>query len=103
MKRQLVFSISEIKDKEGLTFTETVPVEGLVEDGSDLSGACTVHLEFSVGGESILMEGKLQGRWLLSCNRCLVEHPQEFESQLEETYPIDQGTIDVGEDVRQVL
>ena len=103
MNDKLIFSIAEIREKEGLTFTETVPVNLFLSESPDLSGSCTVHLEFSVGGENILMEGKVQGQLQLSCSRCLEEHPQEFEYGLEETYPLSQGTIDLGEDVRQAL
>ena len=103
MKDKLIFSIAEIQEKEGLTFTETAPVGNFLSESPDLSGSCTVHLEFSVGGESILMEGKVQGQWNLSCSRCLEEHAQDFEYGLEETYPLSQGTIDLREDVRQAL
>lgn len=103
MKHSLVFSIPEIKEKEGLTFTESGPVEDFTEESPGFAGSCTVHLEFSVGGENILLEGMIQGEWLLSCSRCLMEHPQKFEFPMEETFPLSQGTIDLKEDVRQSL
>ena len=103
MKPDLVFSIPEIKEKEGLTFSQDYPVVELLEEGSEPSGACQVRLDFSIGGEDILLEGALSGKLKLPCSRCLVEHDQAFEARFEELYPIDGGTIDANEEVRQTL
>ena len=103
MKPDLVFSIPEIKEKEGLTFSRDYPVAELLEEGSEPSGTCQVHLDFSVGGEDILLEGALSGKLRLPCSRCLVEHDQAFEAHFEELYPIGDGKIDANEEVRQTL
>lgn len=96
----LVFSIPEIKEKEGLTFSKEVAASELVDEPA---GRAQIDLEFSVGGEDILLEGKVGGTWTLECSRCLVEHSETHEEAFEEVYPLDQGTIDTTEDVRQNL
>jgi uncharacterized protein len=107
MAPALRFAVREIKEQEGLTFSGPVPVEQI--GGEELFGEaklqapCDVNLEFSVGGSSILMEGRVDSRWLLPCNRCLALHPVTLHSEFEETYPATQETIDVGDDVRQAL
>jgi len=103
MKPDLVFSIPEIKEKEGLTFSRDYAVAELLEEGSEPSGTCQVHLDFSVGGEDILLEGALSGKLRLPCSRCLVEHDQAYEAHFEELYPIGDGKIDANEEVRQTL
>lgn len=105
--RGLRFAVRTIKEREGLAYSGPVPVEDF--DGkklfgeATLPGGCTVDLEFSVGGSRILMEGRVQGEWLLPCNRCLKAHRVPLSGDLEETYPATAETIDVGEDVRQAL
>lgn len=104
--RGLRFAVRTIKDQEGLAYSGPVPVEefdGKKLFGDATPGDCTVDLEFSVGGSRILMEGRLQGEWLLPCNRCLKAHRVPLSGDLEETYPATEEMIDVGEDVRQAL
>lgn len=113
MKRNLVFSTREIKDKGGLVFAEKGPLESFFE-GEDASrwaredearpeGETDIRLEFSVGGEEVLVSGTVQGSWRLRCSRCLGEYPASLSAEMEETYPLHQETISVGEDVRQAM
>ncbi|MCX5788300.1 MAG: DUF177 domain-containing protein [Elusimicrobia bacterium] len=107
MKPALRFAIREIKEQAGLTYSGPVPVEEFVSSGlfgdARPEEPCTLDLEFSVGGSQILMEGRVGGRWLLPCSRCLAVHPEPFSWEMEETYPLEQEFIDVEEDVRQAL
>lgn len=115
MVRSLTFSTREIRDKGGLSFSESVPVEEFFEGGGSgaawraafgeaaLDGPCGLRLEFSVGGERILLEGTLAGSWRLSCGRCLAPHAAVFAAPLEETYPLAQQEIAVWEELRQAL
>lgn len=115
MKNTMVFATHEIKEKGGLTFSEKIPAETLIGPGAEgktspalpgeaaLTGPCDVSLEFSVGGERILMEGRVEGRWRLSCSRCLTPHEISFEQAVEETYPLTDDSIDAREEVRQTL
>lgn len=103
----LRFSVREIKDQEGMTFSGPVRVEELDADGlfgeARLAAPCQVTLEFSVGGSRILLEGRVEAQWELSCSRCLEEHVAALGGELEETYPADADTIEVAEEVRQAL
>lgn len=112
MDRKLVFATREIKEKGGWKCSETLSEVELAEDAAAcklafgdaaLSAPCVVGLEFSIGGERILLEGKVEGRWDLACSRCLAQHRVDFEGAIEETYPISQETIDVREEVRQAI
>lgn len=118
MKGKLVFGAREIREKGGLAVTEEGPVAdflgGEATGGSTrapheewrpdfVSGSCRVTLEFSVGGERILLEGRVAVRWVLECSRCLAEHAVDFEHPLEETFPATAEALDAGEEVRQAL
>lgn len=101
------FAVSEIKEQEGLTFSgpfglDEFAAEGLFGEAKP-EGPCAVDLEFSVGGSSILMEGRIEVRWRVACNRCLELHLATAAGELEETYPISAETVDVTEEVRQAL
>ncbi|MBI4424730.1 MAG: DUF177 domain-containing protein [Elusimicrobia bacterium] len=103
----LRFAVSEIKEHEGLEFTGPVPLEELASQGlfgeAVPQGPATVQLEFSVGGSRILVEGSVEERWQLPCNRCLALHPVTLSGAVEETFPATTDTIDLGEEVRQAL
>lgn len=112
MSGKLIFATNEIKEKGGLACTETLSESELEGDSGvwgevfgevNLSAPCRIQIEFSVGGERILLEGKVEGRWDLACSRCLSPHKIDFEGALEETYPLTQERIDVREDVRQAM
>ncbi|MBI4386053.1 MAG: DUF177 domain-containing protein [Elusimicrobia bacterium] len=115
MRCDLVFNSREIEEKGGLVFDKALEVREFLEDGQPvgawdrafadrcLSGACKVHLEFSIGGSRILLEGRIAGRWKLACSRCLAAHDLSFETALEETYPSEGDRIDAGPEVREAL
>lgn len=115
MAHALVFSVQEIKDKEGLSFAQSGPVErfvaGLVTPEAArglfgeayLGGRVELRLDFSVGGTNILLEGRVAGEWELECSRCLKCHAAAFESVVDETYPATSDRIDAAEEVRQAL
>ena len=107
MNPALRFAVREIKERGGLTYSGPALVEEFAQEG--LFGEarpevpCTLSLEFSVGGSRILMEGRVEGQWLMPCSRCLTPHRAPLVWAFEETYPMSQEQIDVGEDVRQAL
>ena len=113
LKRELVFSVREIQEKGGLTFAKTLSAEDFVEEGPDawnqtfgrdcLSGNFNLKLEFSVGGSNLLVDGKVEGRWSLTCSRCLAPHEMAFETAVEETYPLTNEVVDVWQEVRESL
>lgn len=107
MVSDLRFAVREIKEQGGLTFAGPLSVEefaagGLFGEATPL-GPATLDIEFSVGGSHILMEGRVDCRWELPCNRCLAPHARTLGDDLEETYPLSQETIDLTEDLRQAL
>ncbi len=103
----LRFASREIKEQEGLTYSAPLPraefAGGNLFGDASLEDPCRLDLEFSVGGSSILLQGRVQGGWRLPCSRCLAPHRAELNAELEETYPLSQETIDVGEEIRQAL
>ena len=103
----LRFAVREIKEQEGLKFSGQIPASEFEPEDlfgeARLDGPCAVDLEFSVGGNRILMQGKFQARWQLPCNRCLAPHPFRLDGELEETYPATEAAIDAGEELRQAL
>ena len=115
MRRSLIFSTKDIREKGGLQFARTAAIEAFLDDPdagqsargllgeSYSSGTCTVNLEFSVGGENILLEGSVRGSAVLECSRCLARAPVDFEGRLDELFSVALGTIDAAEQVRQAL
>ena len=107
MISDLSFAVREIKDNEGLTFNGPVSIDEFVAEGlfgeAKPLGPAMLDLEFAVGGSHILMEGRAECRWQLPCNRCLGPVERTLGVELEETYPVSQETIDLGEDLRQAL
>ena len=107
MAESLKFSTREIREKEGLVHSGRAPVEDYDQQqlfgDARLEDPCAVDLEFSVGGSSILLEGRVAGTWTLACSRCLSPHPAPLSGEFDETYPLSSEVIDVGEEVRQAI
>jgi len=100
----LSFSAEEIRAQQGLAVCRTVPAETLFPEPSEearLGGPVEASIEFSVGGNAILLQARLSGRWTVPCSRCLAEHGVAFSARAEETYPLSTQDIDVAEDLRQ--
>ncbi|MBI4057299.1 MAG: DUF177 domain-containing protein [Elusimicrobia bacterium] len=105
MSSSLIFSSHEIQDQNGLAGSFELDPAVFQEAFSEakLSIPITVGLEFSVGGNRILLQAHVQGEWELSCSRCLTLFRAPFGNEVEETYPLTQAQIDVGDEVRQSL
>jgi uncharacterized protein len=101
----LKYSVQEIILKNGLMVGETLPPERMQDAslGATLSGNMNVDLDFSVGGETILLTGKIRGSWDLACARCLSEFRARYAARLEETYPLDLDEIDCEGEIREAL
>ncbi|MFH2204414.1 MAG: DUF177 domain-containing protein [Elusimicrobiota bacterium] len=102
----LTFSVAEIRESQGM-FTELALTSDdlMIEPVEDakLADPVTAVLDFSVGGDLILLQATLTGAWLTGCSRCLVAHRAGFSAVTEETYPMDQETIDLGPELRDVV
>jgi uncharacterized protein len=103
-KTPLAFSAEEIRERQGLAVSVSVPGGTLFPEPpaeARLDGPVEASLEFSVGGDALLMQARLSGRWTVPCSRCLAEHTVAFDARAEETYPLSTPEIDVTEDLRQ--
>lgn len=110
MEPRTLFATREIRRSNGLIYEGSWDpgLSPLLELGVEaglppLTGKVSVRLAFSVGASNILLETAVQGRWEVPCSRCLRGHEREFDGELEETYPLSQPSIDVVEELRQVL
>lgn len=101
----LRFETEAILEEGGLALELELEAASLLGSPSGLSaaGPLKLGLEFSVGGSRILLQGRARGAWTLSCSRCLADHRHDYSSELDETYPATEKTIDVSEEVRQAV
>ena len=60
-----------------------------------------LELDFSVGGDSILLEGRVRGELALECSRCGEPLARVFEDSFDEVYPDTVEYIDTREAVRE--
>jgi uncharacterized metal-binding protein YceD (DUF177 family) len=105
MSLPLRFSIGEIQARQGLKLAGEVSSDSLVPEppaGTRLSKALAADIQFSVGGNSVLLQAVLEGAWTLPCSRCLAAHQAAFAARVEETYP-SSGSVDLTEDFRQAV
>lgn len=100
----LKFPVSQIRDNRGLSASLSIPASVLFpekpEDAAH-AGDATAALDFSVGGSRILLQARLAGAWRVPCSRCLKLHDAPYDTEFEETYPLTDETIDVGEPLRE--
>lgn len=100
----LRFKVEELREKRGLALSTELKAGALIEEPVEnalLAGTLAVDLEFSVGGDSILLVARLRGRWRVPCSRCLRETEAEFEASAEETYPLAGETLDAAPAIRE--
>ena len=93
----LIFDAAVIREKGGLTAVKTLDPEifaGLLEAPAEVSRA-SMNLVFSVGGESLLLEGTVQAGLRLSCARCGDSFTAEFSETFDEVYEDAVESIDV--------
>jgi len=106
MQERLRFATRDIQEAEGLVFDGEFPGAELLagtDSGAATLGSCVVRLEFSIGGDSILMEGTVDGAWTLPCSRCLKPHEAALRAEVTETFAATLETIEAAEDLRQAL
>jgi uncharacterized protein len=58
-------------------------------------------MEFSVGGDSVLLVGRLRGEFTLNCSRCDDPVARTFEDSFDEVYPDTVEYIDTRELIRE--
>ncbi len=99
----LVFKYSEIKEQGGLSVRLT-PSPALFSDVFERPGALKkleLDLAFSVGGDSILLEGKVRAELDLECSRCGDSLTRSFEDSFDEVYPDSLEYVDAREVIRE--
>ncbi len=99
----LVFKYADIKAEGGLN-VKLSPSPELYADAFDSRTTLKridLELDFSVGGDSILLEGKVSAELQLECSRCADPVTRVFEDSFDEVYPDTVECIDAREVVRE--
>jgi len=93
----LVFLAAEIREKGGLTVKKPVD-PGILADIPAAPAKITkadMDLVFSVGGESLLLEGSLKAELSMECARCGEPFTAKFTETFDELYEDAVESIDV--------
>lgn len=93
----LIFSAAAIREKGGLTVAKALdPVifTGILKSPDEISEA-SADLVFSVGGESLLLEGSVKAGLRLKCARCGEFFAARFSEAFDEVYEDTVESIDV--------
>lgn len=101
----LIFKYEEIKELGGLN-EKLSPAPELFADAFDRPGTLeklALELGFSVGGDSVLLEGKLTAELQLECARCGEAVRRSFEDSFDEVYPDSLEYIDTREIIRETV
>jgi uncharacterized protein len=99
----LVFRYADILDEGGRS-VDLSPAPAVYADAFDKPETVKelhVTMELSVGGDSILVEGKLRGKFELECSRCGDPVTRTFEDSFDEVYPDTVEYIDTREVIRE--
>lgn len=99
----LVFETAAIREKGGLTVKKTLDpgvFDDLLESPARVEKA-DVDLVFSVGGDSLLLEGALKAGLRLECARCGEPFTADFTETFDELYEDAVESIDVCGPVRE--
>lgn len=104
-KDPFVFKYADIKEKGGLNVS-LAPEPALFADAFDSPDTLRkvgVELDFSVGGDSVLLEGRVRAEMLLSCARCGDPLARALEDSFDEVYPDSLEYIDTREIIRETV
>lgn len=102
----LRFSISALRESQGFSTSLQLSPSLLLDspvDDCKLDEPVDINLEFSMGGDLILLQARVSGAWILECSRCLTVHGASFDTGTEETFPIASETIDVTTALRDAI
>jgi uncharacterized protein len=101
----LKYSVQEIIRKNGLHVSEKIAPSRMQDAslGAKLQGDVNADLDFSVGGELILLSGRIRGSWGLECARCVTEFGARYAARVEETYPMELEEIECEGEIREAL
>jgi uncharacterized protein len=99
----LIFKYADIREKGGHNVKLTLSPAAYA-DAFDRPGTLKklqVELDFSVGGDSILLEGRVRAELELECSRCGDPVARAYEDAFDEVYPDSLEYIDTREVVRE--
>ncbi|OGS08687.1 MAG: hypothetical protein A2270_01595 [Elusimicrobia bacterium RIFOXYA12_FULL_51_18] len=98
----LVFSTAEIREKGGLTLKKALDPEFFADvlEGPAKVANANVDLVFSVGGDSLLLEGAVEAGLHLECARCGEPFTGKFTEPFDELYEDAVESIDVSGTLR---
>jgi uncharacterized protein len=101
----LVFKYADIAAEGGLS-VKLAPAPAAYADAFDSPDTLKklrLELDFSVGGESILLEGRVYAELELICARCGDPLARAFEDSFDEVYPDSLEYIDTRELIRETV
>jgi uncharacterized metal-binding protein YceD (DUF177 family) len=101
---KLKFDVQAIKENQGLCaeiVLDSCEVFSDAAKGAAPAEKISISAEFSVGGETVLLQTKISGGWKMECSRCLKEHTASYEISSEDTFAAAEQTIDLTEHVRE--
>lgn len=101
----LVFKYDDIRDRGGLTLTLSLPAADYADafERPDTLKKVDIEMTFSVGGDSVLLEGRAAAELALDCARCGEPVTRSFEDSFDEVYPDSLEYIDTREVVRETV
>jgi len=93
----LIFSAAEIREKGGLTVRKVLDADIFAEtlDAPAKVERTSIELIFSVGGESLLLEGEIKAGIGMDCARCGARFNADFSETFDEVYEDAVESIDV--------
>ena len=101
----LVFKYDDIRDRGGLNVKLSLPAADYADafERPDMLKKVDVEMDFSVGGDSVLLEGRAAAVLALDCSRCGEPVTRSFEDAFAEVYPDSLEYIDTREVVRETV
>jgi len=103
--KDLVFRLSDITERGGLVCSAPVSAENF-KDALEPPGQvlkAEIRLEFSLGTDSVLVQGLVSAEGRFACSRCLCEFEAAFTSEFEESFSADAEFIDIMSKTRQAV
>ncbi|MDA8244763.1 MAG: DUF177 domain-containing protein [Elusimicrobia bacterium] len=99
----LVFKYADIREQGGLNAVlELSPAAYADVFGApDVLRKLSAELDFSVGGDSVLLEGRVRAELRLECSRCGDPVVRQYEDSFDEVYPDSLEYIDTREVIRE--
>ena len=99
----LVFKYADIREAGGLNVVLKLPAASYADafDPPARPRTLSAELNFSVGGDSILLEGKVTAELELECSRCGDPVSRTFADSFDEVYPDSLEYIDTRDIVRE--